>query len=178
MLGFFYGDIMGLEGASGLCFDQPCRRRVGKGDEFNKAVQAPPVPPRAPAAPAPAAGENGASPSDEPPTLPGGEGAEAGAGNPAPGKGAVTVLPPAASKPGCRLRMKNKASMSFSKSLCARYEHSRTRNKQFSASIREDYLGQHSRKTLKLEYPWSSLRSAQRYPYLSLLIPSYTKLYH
>ena len=129
MLGFFYGDIMGLEGASGLCFDQPCRRRVGKGDEFNKAVQAPPVPPRAPAAPAPAAGENGASPSDEPPTLPGGEGAEAGAGDPAPGKGAV--LPPAASKPGCRSRMKNKASMSLSKSLCAQFEHSRARNKQF-----------------------------------------------
>ena len=30
MLGYFYGDIMGLEGASGLRSDQPCRRRVGR----------------------------------------------------------------------------------------------------------------------------------------------------
>ena len=85
MLGYFYGDIVGLEGASGLRSDQPCRRRVGKGDEFNKAAPAPP----APAAPAPAAGENGARPADEPPTPPAGEGAEAGAGDPAPGEGAV-----------------------------------------------------------------------------------------
>ena len=102
MLGFFYGDIMGLEGASGLHSDQPC---VGKGDEFNKAVQAPPVPPQAPAAPAPAAGGNGASPAspaDEPPTPPAGKGTEAGAGDPAPGEGAVP--PPAASKPGRRSR--------------------------------------------------------------------------
>ena len=35
MLGFFYGDIVGLEGASGLRSDQPCRRQVGTGDEFN-----------------------------------------------------------------------------------------------------------------------------------------------
>ena len=125
MLGFFYGDIVGLEGASGLRSDQPCRRRVGKGDEFNKAAPAPP----APAAPAPAAGENGARPADEPPTPPAGEGAEAGAGDPAPGEGAVPR--PAASKPGRRPRMKNKASMSLSKSLCARFEHSRARNKQF-----------------------------------------------
>ena len=85
MLGFFYGDIVGLEGASGLRSDQPCRRRVGKGDEFNKAAPAPP----APAAPAPAAGENGARPADELPTPPAGEGDEAGAGDPAPGEGAV-----------------------------------------------------------------------------------------
>ena len=38
MLGFFYGDIVGLEGASGLRSDQPGRRRVGKGDEFNNAA--------------------------------------------------------------------------------------------------------------------------------------------
>ena len=31
---------------------------------------------------------------------------------------------------------------------------------------------------LKLGYPWLSLRSAQRYPYLSLLIPSNTDLNH
>ena len=37
MLGFFYGDIVGLEGASGLRSDQPCRRRVGE-DEFNNAA--------------------------------------------------------------------------------------------------------------------------------------------
>ena len=37
MLGYFYGDIVGLEGASGLRSDQPCRRRVGK-DEFNNAA--------------------------------------------------------------------------------------------------------------------------------------------
>ena len=63
---------MGFEGASALRLDQPCRRRVGKGDasEFNKAAPAPP----APAAPAPAAGENGARPADEPPTTPAGEG--------------------------------------------------------------------------------------------------------
>ena len=57
------------------------RRRVSKGDEFNKAAPAP----QAPAAPAPAAGENGARPVDEPPTPPAGEGAEAGAGNPGGG---------------------------------------------------------------------------------------------
>ena len=62
MLGYFYGDIVGLEGASGLRSDQPCRRRVSKGDEFNKAASAPPAPPPAPAAPAPTAGENGARP--------------------------------------------------------------------------------------------------------------------
>ena len=64
---------------------QPCRRRVGKGDEFNKAA---PVPP-APAAPAPEAWKNGARPADELPTPPAGEGDEAGAGDPAPGEGAV-----------------------------------------------------------------------------------------
>ena len=90
MLGYFYGDIVGLEGASGLRSDQPCRRRVSKGDEFNKAPLAPP----APAAPAPAAGENGARPADEPPSPPAAEGAEAGN----PGEGAVPR--PVTSKPG------------------------------------------------------------------------------
>ena len=86
MLGYFYGDIVGLEGdASGLRSDQPCRRRVGKGDEFNKAALAQ----QALAAPAPAAGENGARPADKLPTPPAGEGDEAGAGYPAPGEGAV-----------------------------------------------------------------------------------------
>ena len=94
MLGYFYGDIVGLEGASGLRSDHPCRRRVSKGDEFNKAAQAP----QAPAAPAPAAEENGASPADEPPTPPASEGAEAGACDPAPCEGAVER--PATSKPG------------------------------------------------------------------------------
>ena len=32
-------------------------------------------------------------------------------------------------------------------------------------------------KTMKLGYPWLSLRSEHRYPYLSLLIPTYTELY-
>ena len=64
MLGYLYDDIVGLEGASGLRSDQPCRRRVSKGDEFNKAVPALP----APAAPAPAAWENGASHAHKPPT--------------------------------------------------------------------------------------------------------------
>ena len=36
LLGFFYGYIVGLEGACGLRSDQPWRRRVSKGDEFNK----------------------------------------------------------------------------------------------------------------------------------------------
>ena len=125
MLGFSYVDILGVEGASGLRSDQPGRRRVGKGDEFNKAAQAPPVPPQAPAAPAPAAWENGARPSDEPPTPRACEGAEAGTGYPAPGEGAGPC--PAASKPGRLQRMKNKASMSLSK----RFEHSRARNEQF-----------------------------------------------
>ena len=145
VLGFFYGDIVGLEGASGLRSDQPCRRRVGRWDKFNKAAPAPPAPPPAPAAPAPAAGENGARPADEPPTPPPGEAAKAGAGGPAPGKGATQR--PTASKPGRRLRMKNKASMSLSKALCARFEHSRIKspdcgpqNKQFWVCIREDNL--------------------------------------
>ena len=34
MLGYVYGDIVGLEGASLLRSDQPCRRRFIKGDEF------------------------------------------------------------------------------------------------------------------------------------------------
>ena len=120
LLGFFYG-YRGLGGASGLHSGQPGRRRVGKGDEFNKAALAPAAPLPAPAAPAPAAGENGAPPPDEPPTPPACEGAEAGAGDPAPCEGVVQCL--VASKPGCLLRMKNKASISLSKSLscCARY---------------------------------------------------------
>ena len=92
MLGYFYGDIVGLEGASGLRSDQPCRRRVIKGDEFNKTAPAL----TASAAPAPAAGEN----TEEPHTPPAGEGAEAGAGDPAPCEGAVQC--PATSKPGRR----------------------------------------------------------------------------
>ena len=93
MLGYFYGDIMGLEGASGLRSDQPCRRRVIKGDEFNKTALAPP----ASAAPVPAAGKNGARPADEPPTPPAGVCAEAGATDPGPCKGAVPRQAAAAS---------------------------------------------------------------------------------
>ena len=104
MLDYCYGDIVGMEGASGLRSDQPCRRRVINGDDFNKTAPAPP----ASAAPAPAAGENGARPADEPPTPPAGEGAEAGAGDPAPCEVAVPRQP--TSKPGRR-----KASMSVSK---------------------------------------------------------------
>ena len=88
-----------------------------------------PVPPPASAAPAPAAGENGDCPADEPPTPPAGEGAEAGASNPVPGEGAVQL--PAASKPGHWQLVKNKSSMSLSKSLCERFEHSRAWNMQF-----------------------------------------------
>ena len=76
MLGYFYSYIVGLEGASELRSDQPCRRCVSKGDEFNKAAPAPPAPLPAPAAPASAAGENGAPPPvDEHPTPQAGEGA-------------------------------------------------------------------------------------------------------
>ena len=57
MLGYFNGDIVGLEGASVLCSDKPCRRRDIKENEFNKTAPAAP----ASAAPAPAAGENGPS---------------------------------------------------------------------------------------------------------------------
>ena len=99
MLGYVYGDIVGFEGASVLRSDQPCRRRVIKGDEFIKTAPAPP----ASAAPAPAAGENGARPAEEPPTPPGGEGAEAVAGDPAPCEGAAPGAPcPATSKLGRR----------------------------------------------------------------------------
>ena len=59
------------QGASGLRSDQPGRRCVGKGYEFNKAAPAPQAPPPAPAAPALATGENDARPVDEPPTPPG-----------------------------------------------------------------------------------------------------------
>ena len=38
MLGYFYGDIMGLDGASVLHSDQPCSRCVIKGDEFNRRL--------------------------------------------------------------------------------------------------------------------------------------------
>ena len=96
----FYGDIVGFEGESELRSDQPCRRRVSKGDELNKAAPAPPAPPPAPAAPAPAVGENGVRPTDEPRTPPAGEGAEAGAGDPAPGESSVPC--PATPKPGHR----------------------------------------------------------------------------
>ena len=53
MLGYFYGDIVGLEGASVLRSDQPCRRRVIEGGAFNKTALAPP----ASASPVPAAGD-------------------------------------------------------------------------------------------------------------------------
>ena len=65
MLGYFYSDTMGLEGASWLRSDQLGRRRVSKGDEFNKAVPAP----QALAAPASAAGENVPAPPTSIPRL-------------------------------------------------------------------------------------------------------------
>ena len=128
MRGFFYGDNVGLEGASGLRLDQPGRRRVGKGDKFNKAALAPLLPPQAPAAPAPAAGENGDCPTYEPPAS---EGAFKLGGfcYPAPGEGAVQR--PAASEPGCLQPGRKKTSISLSKSLCARFEHSRALNNLF-----------------------------------------------
>ena len=104
MLGFFHDNILGLEVAPGLRSDQPGQRWVGKGDEFNKAALAPPAPPQAPAVPALANVENGACPAYEPPMPPTFEGAEAGAGDLAPGEDAVPL--PAASKPGCCPRMK------------------------------------------------------------------------
>ena len=59
MLGYFYGDIVGLEeGASGRRSDRQCRRRISKGDKFNKAAPAQQAPSPAPAAPAPATEEN------------------------------------------------------------------------------------------------------------------------
>ena len=94
-----------LEGASGLRSDQPGWRRVGKGDEFNKAAPAPQAPPLAPTAPARASGENGARPTDEPSTPP------AGAGDPAPCEGVVTR--PAASEPGRLQLIKNKAFIAY-----------------------------------------------------------------
>ena len=95
MLGYVYSAyILGLEGASVLRSDQPCTRRVIKGDEFNKTAPEP----LASAAPAPSAGENGARPAEEPPTPLASEGAKAGACDPAPCEGAVQC--PATSKPG------------------------------------------------------------------------------
>ena len=76
------------------------RQQSLEGDEFNKAAPAPPAPLPAPAAPAQATGENGANPADKHPTPPASEGAEAGAGDPAPSEGAVPR--PAAAKPGRR----------------------------------------------------------------------------
>ena len=38
MPGFFYGDIVGLEGASRLRSDQYGRRRVGDRDQFNNVA--------------------------------------------------------------------------------------------------------------------------------------------
>ena len=70
MLGFFCGDIVGLEGASGLPSSgtsSSCASSRGDSD----------------------------SPADEPPTPVAGEGAEAGADYPAPSEG--TVPRPAAS---------------------------------------------------------------------------------
>ena len=99
MLGYFYGDIVGLRDASVLRSDQPCTRRVSKGDEFNKTAPAPP----ASAAPAPAARENGARPANEPPTHPAVEGAKAGAGDPQAAPCEGTKPRQATSKPG-RLR--------------------------------------------------------------------------
>ena len=108
MLGFFYGDFVGLGLDLGFVLTSPARGESAK--EMNSTT--PPVPPPAPAAPSPAARENGDRPANEPPTPPACEGAEAGACNPAPGKGAVPH--PAASKPGRRPQMKNNASMSLS----------------------------------------------------------------
>ena len=49
MLGYVYCNIVGFKGASVLRSDQPCRRRVIKGDEFIKTAPAPPLLRRAPA---------------------------------------------------------------------------------------------------------------------------------
>ena len=70
------------------------------GGESAKEISSttPPVPLPAPAAPAPADGENGDRPADELPTPLAGEGAEAGACDPAPGEGAVPRQ--VTSKPG------------------------------------------------------------------------------
>ena len=77
-----------------LSSDQPCRRRVRKGDEFNKTALALP----APAAPVPTAAENGACSEDEPPTPTASEGAQSDACYPVPCKG--TMQRPPTSKPG------------------------------------------------------------------------------
>ena len=87
------------------------RRRVSKGDEFNKAAPAPP----APAAPVPAAGENGARPANEPPTPPAAEGAEAGASDQ---REQHALHCDFYARP--KAEMKNKASMSLScAAVCA-----------------------------------------------------------
>ena len=118
MLGFIYGDIVGQMWA--------CRVHLGffqtKGDEFNKAASTRTVPATARMVPAP--------PTSHPclllvrvPKL-------------APGilraaQAQCSAQRLLSSKPGPRQQMKDKASMSLSKSLCARFEHSRARNKQF-----------------------------------------------
>ena len=122
MLGYFYGDIVGFEGSCVLRSDQPCRKRVIKGDEFNRMRR-----PGVSRSCAKAAGENGASVADEPPTL-------------RVPKLAPAILRPTVTRSPCRARhllsqaaaaVKNKASMSLSKALCPRFEYSIAQNKQF-----------------------------------------------
>ena len=92
---FLYGDIVGLEDF----FRTSPAGGVSAKEMSSTKLRAAPAPP-APAAPAPTAGENGARPTDEPPTLSASEGAEAGAGDPAPEEGALRST--VNSKPGRR----------------------------------------------------------------------------
>ena len=72
---------------------------------------------------------------------------------------APAILRPARA-PSAALRLLSQVAeaVSLSMPLCARFEHSRARDNS------------QKRPGLKLGYPWLSLRSAQRYPYLSRLI--------
>ena len=99
MLGYFNGDIVCLEGASGLRSDQPCRRRVDKGDEFSTRLRRrrrhQPLLRQQPGRMVPA-------PLTSFPRLRQVRVPKLGAGDPAPGDGAVPR--PAAAKPGRRRR--------------------------------------------------------------------------
>ena len=111
MMGYFYGDIVGLEGASGLRSDQPHRRYVSKGDELNQ--------------PQPLLRQQGRMVSAPQTSLP-------HLWQVRVLKLAPAILCPARVPCCARQHLSQAAAASLSKSsLCARFEHSRARNKQF-----------------------------------------------
>ena len=95
MLGYFYEDFMGLEGASGQCSDLSGKRRISRGAVFTKATPAEEPPPAEQAEADAGSGGNGAN-AEQAPTPPPTE-VEAG-----PAESAAQR--PAARAPGSRRR--------------------------------------------------------------------------